>query len=126
MKPSVARVVHYVVLPRGSEVPKHRPADVLEVVDSGEGGNRARVNLFVKFDRGDLGEPVVADPITRGVAFNVANVPQDEVSRLPGTWHWPEREPAERPPAPEKHAGPIKQTVVAELPPAPAPPSPTS
>jgi hypothetical protein len=78
MKPSVGRIVHYVAYgtPKG-EFPANvcRAAIVSQVV--GEPGD-APIRCGV----------VVLNPT--GLFFNV-DIPQDEIAKAPGSWHWPER-----------------------------------
>lgn len=81
-KPSVGRIVHYVAYGTpGGEFPAGicRAAVVTEVAPddgSGESQNTWRVGVCV------------LNPT--GMYFN-RDLPQAEVDKAPGTWHWPER-----------------------------------
>jgi len=86
MKPSIGRIVHFVMSDG-----KHRPAIIVEVVTD------EAVNLTVFPDGYDLArsdDPTVWHPM----------VMQDETATKRRTWHWPEREdqPARKGEAPER------------------------
>jgi hypothetical protein len=73
-KPSICRLVHYVVRSNG----RHRPAIIVECTP----GDPYMLNLHV-----------FTDPTHDNVVPFQRNVMQDEEEKAPHTWHWPEREP---------------------------------
>lgn len=76
MKPSVGRIVHY-VLDEGERAGETRAAIVVAVF--GE-----RCNLRVFFDTPN-DDKLLAGGDWRGSRLN------DETTKAPGTWHWPPR-----------------------------------
>lgn len=86
-KPSIGRIVHY-VLPKivrdyvfhDWAVGEHRPGIIVSTWDG------SFINLQVFFDGSNDA------PIGDGAAVVwVTSVSQDEETKAPGTWHWPER-----------------------------------
>lgn len=96
MKPSVGRIVHYVSYgtPGGEYKSECRAAVITEAVPIAlvppelAGGIDIGVSLCV------------LNPA--GMFFN-RNVQQDEDGHAGGTWHWPEREPADASPQVQVH-----------------------
>jgi hypothetical protein len=78
MRPSVGRIVHYVSYgtPGGEYPSVCRAAVITGVGNDADGLGASVVHLCV------------LNP--EGLFFN-RNVPQDELSKRGGTWHWPER-----------------------------------
>lgn len=102
MKPSIGRIVHY-VLADG----QHRAATVTNAF----GGDRANLTVHLDLMNDVEVEKEAGGPsVRRVVAKNnlhpknmgsqdfflgvlaVGSAPQDEETKAPGTWHWPERE----------------------------------
>ncbi len=81
MKPTVGRIVHY-VLDRGRGKGEHRPA----IVVNDWAGLHEVIQLQVLTDGTNDG-----DEFATGIAWRTS-VHQDEEKKAPGTWHWPERE----------------------------------
>ncbi len=82
-KPSVGRVVHF-VLPDGPRKGEDRPADIVRLPDDKFGADSNIVNLLVKTDGRHDGTPY-----HNGV-YHAERVHHSE-TREPGTWHWPQR-----------------------------------
>lgn len=83
MKPSIGRIVHYVLPEHSGRVGEHRAA----IVTNTFGGMLANLTVFLDQSADDPAGVVGAHTM-RGWS-----VEYDE-SCKPGTWHWPEREPA--------------------------------
>ena len=81
MQPAVGRIVHY-VLDRGPRASEHRPAIVVKAAEG-------TVSLQV-FTDGHKGDTPAGDEAPN--VFWRSRCAQDEERKLPGTWHWPERE----------------------------------
>jgi hypothetical protein len=81
VKPSIGRIVHFVI-PWEGRVGVHRPA-IVTSVDYVAGG----INLNVLLDEYDVRNDI------GGFHTNVCvqNVELDSTGTLPGTWHWPEQ-----------------------------------
>lgn len=85
MKPTVGRIVHY-VLPGGSRNEgQHRPGIVVHIwSDRMEYGGLVQLQVFTDSDKdgryNDQLPPV----------YWATSVKQDEEAKAPGTWHWPE------------------------------------
>jgi len=77
MKPTVGRIVHY-VLREGRNTGEHRPAIIVRVWTD------TTVQLQVFTDKTN-------DDMTDGVIWQTS-VMLDDSSEKIGTWHWPERE----------------------------------
>lgn len=76
MKPSIGRIVHFV-----QQDGVHLPAMVISVAKD------TAVNLLVFLDQRTYPPGFVANYTERH-----ESVHYDEASKLPATWHWPERE----------------------------------
>jgi len=76
MKPSVGRIVHYV-----QQDGTHLPAMVVSV------HHGDKLNLLVFLDQRTYPFGFVANYTERQELVH-----SDETSKLPATWHWPERE----------------------------------
>lgn len=109
MKPSIGRIVHY-VLANG----EHRAATVVNCWPSPDPVQASIANLTVHLDGSNdlqtarpvdasLGGPVFVGfckpelaPQNAGAVYPgslcVGSAAQDEDTKAPGTWHWPERE----------------------------------
>lgn len=100
MKPTIGRIVHF-VLANG----QHRAATVVNAWDTL--GDQGRANLTVHLDQsndvqtsqaGDGQYVAKFDLIPEGAGCRangtlaVGSAEQDEDTKAPGTWHWPERE----------------------------------
>jgi hypothetical protein len=91
-KPSIGRIVHYVIK-EGRSAGCHRPAFIVNCF----GPDVPHVNLQVFLDYGndDGSEFTTLDQITRQtypLTGHVYSAPYDPEGKLPGSWHWPERE----------------------------------
>jgi hypothetical protein len=90
-QPSVGRIVHY-VLPDGSpRAGEHRAAVITGYFGNAEILGASPANLTVFFDQPDDvagGLMKHGLEIYQGRAFSAS---QDEDTKAPGTWHWPER-----------------------------------
>lgn len=87
-KPSVGRIVHYVLPPNAEHLHaeaagQHRPATVVRTWP-----DYARINLRVFL--GGTNDAPHGHLI--GGQLWASSVAQDEDTKAPGTWHWPERE----------------------------------
>jgi hypothetical protein len=74
VKPSIGRIVHFVV-----KEGVHRPAVIVTSQD-------------INFDRQMIDVQVFVDPTSDNTIPFRRNTPHDEIQKQPGTWHWPERE----------------------------------
>ncbi len=82
MKPSIGRIVHYVLDgDHHQAVGSHRPAIIVR-----EPWTPEMLNLQVFTDGENDGPRNVSGIVWR------TSVHQDEETKAPGTWHWPERE----------------------------------
>lgn len=82
MKPSIGRIVHY-VLTQGPNKGAHRPAIIVHVwPDSEDVGLQIFTNSDTDGIHGDEHWPIEWEPV----------VSKDETAERVGTWHWPERE----------------------------------
>ena len=93
-KPSIGRIVHY-ILPAGvPNVGKHRAAIITEANDDSIYG-RCRLAVFM-VDVGDLISPdaITAEICSPGVhpISHANDATYDGTAKIQGTWHWPERE----------------------------------
>lgn len=84
-KLTVGRIVHY-VLPDGHHAGEHRPAVVVRVWDAPIPEGMGTVNLQVITDGSNDGPDYAS-----GMVW-VTSALQDEDTKAPRTWHWPERE----------------------------------
>ena len=83
MKPSVGRIVHYVSYGSpGGEFPARacRAAIVTEVGYTGDAVNGSTEHIGI----------VVFNPTGQWFNRGVSQDESQEMSRAPGTWHWPE------------------------------------
>ncbi len=97
-KPSIGRIVHY-VLKEGRSAGSHRAAIV---VDSfGDGVPHANLQVFLDHgnDEGSeftqhvqLSGGDVLERLDHPLTGHVYSAPYDPEGKLPGSWHWPERE----------------------------------
>lgn len=78
-KPSIGRIVHFVLDRHDERPPVHRPAIIVE------SDGRDRVNLQVFLDGSN-------DGAGAHISIHAAAVYRDDIDHMPGTWHWPERE----------------------------------
>lgn len=92
-KPSIGRQVHY-VLENGA----HRAATIVNAWPDAPDGI---CNLTVHLDGCNdftpglhMAAPSLIPPgaFATGSTLSVGSAHQDETAKLPGTWHWPERE----------------------------------
>ena len=100
-QPTIGRVVHFVVINapmsnlRGRIELAHRSARISRV-DVTDDGRRYQVFLHVDIypDNDVLPENSTLHRMdrTNGPVAIYGPVPQDEETKQPGTWHWPERE----------------------------------
>lgn len=89
MKPSIGRIVHYVLAPG-----EHRPAIIVQVfAQSGYLRNECNMQVVLDGANDERHMPSsMASSGTLGIQAWRASVPQDEETKAVGTWHWPERE----------------------------------
>ncbi len=84
MKPSVARIVHY-VLPNGA----HRPAIITCVPLISECPDQVNLQVFLDGGNDDV-------PANQGTTW-VRGARYDETGMVGNSWHWPERIDNENP-----------------------------
>jgi hypothetical protein len=89
-KPSIGRIVHY-VLKEGRSAGCHRPALIVNCF----GPDVPHVNLQVFLDRGNDAECEFPALHTPGQEYpslgHVYSAHYDPEGKAPGSWHWPER-----------------------------------
>lgn len=84
-KPTIGRVVHYVLPNQSPNVGEHRAATIARV-------DGDLVRLTVNKAAADDFQGAEADIVHgKGATVLLADVRHDE-EKAPGTWHWPERE----------------------------------
>lgn len=85
-KPSIGRVVHYVLL-GGASQGEHRPALIVKVEKHGS----CWLNVMKARSDDFSGEPNSGCGTGSQSASSVVSYVFEDASGLPGTWHWPER-----------------------------------
>lgn len=81
MKPTVGRIVHY-VLPQGRNAGEHRPGIIVKVWSD----TTVQLQVFTDSDKAGSNNDMIANPLW------ATSVTVDEAGEKSGTWHWPERE----------------------------------
>ena len=83
-KPSIGRIVHY-VLPSGRNAGEHRPAIIVKIWGD-QPGAAVQLQVFTDSDPAGSNNDMIPNPSWR------TSVMEDPMAEKPGTWHWPERE----------------------------------
>jgi hypothetical protein len=98
-KPSIGRVVHFVLPADSVNAGEHRAATIAKVVGGDPGPNNVpaqAVNLSVtKGDSLDFvatehGQKALSAAVDSSAVVLIGSVPHDSTG-TPGTWHWPEQ-----------------------------------